>query len=91
MVLMLVQAGLDIEFVVDQDIFSFNSLIEAHHRLLAQEKIEQAQTAQLASQGTGKDLVKWLKKKWFPLLGSSSRKGKGNDAEAFKRKFGKGI
>ncbi len=91
MVLMLVQAGLDFEFVVDQDIFSFNSLVEAHHRLLAQSRIEQAQTAQLATQGTGKDLVKWLKKRWFPLLGGSSKHGSGNDAAAFKRKFGGGI
>jgi hypothetical protein len=82
---------LDYHFIVDLDIYSFNSLVEAHLRLQARERIEQAQTAQLSAQGTSKALTKWLKKRWFPLLGGRSRQKAGGDAKDFLKKFGKGI
>ncbi|MCP4897882.1 MAG: hypothetical protein GY906_12995 [bacterium] len=88
---MLVQSGLSFEFVIDQDIYSFNALVAAHFRVLARDRIEAAQTSQLSSQASGKDLQKWLKKRWFPFLSHKGQKQSDNDAEAFLQKFSEGI
>jgi hypothetical protein len=92
MVLTLVSAGLDYHFVVDLDIYSFNSVIEAHFRKHAKDRMEYAQTTQIATQGTGKDLTKWIKKRFMPLLGTKSKvKEARNDQASFLKDFGKGI
>lgn len=65
--------GWDLDTVLDFDVESFSALLEALLRIEYREKIEMAYTLQVATQGTGKDLKKWVGQ-WKKLLNGGRKK-----------------
>jgi hypothetical protein len=85
---LLVQSGFPLDYVMDLDLPSFDSLVQSMNRLTASDKTEQAWTSMIAAQASGKEMKKWAKR-WEAAASSTAQPD--NDAAALRRRVGGGI
>ncbi len=85
--MLLVRSGFDLDYVLDLDLLSFDSLVSSLDRAICFEKNEAAWTSLLAAQGGSKDMKKWAKRWDVQPRDPASQ----NDLGRFLTKFGGGF
>ena len=84
--------GFDIEWVLDLDILSFDSLIGSIHRIQSQEKVEGTWLQRYAMQAEHKDFKKAMQPYEKAMTaGTEKPKPAAKGAKDFIRKHGRGI
>lgn len=80
--------GFDVDDMLDMDVLSFNDLLESAARLDAIDKADNVYGMLMASQGEGKQVLKWVKQTYLQPTGQQESEA---NTDEFVKRFGGGM